>query len=351
MKFYYYLIGIVFLFFVNSIHLNAQNKDYYGFSKTFVYSGDSLKRGDASFYTLDFIPNSTNIIFALNSLNSKNTVQEEWFKIDINGNKIAQSIDSVTGGWRYNQKKMTFLNKVNPENFYVAGWYLDKLDQKHYLTLQKIDTSLNSKWKKIYALGPNDILYKNTTLALNQKHLLMCFIKAEKDATRPNGIKNALIGLWKMDTLGNIVWKKTIDSLEWNNAIDITHAHDGNLMICGRTSGYGVSTNGAGFIMKIDTAGNKIWHKVYNLPDYNGLEKIIATGDGHYICAGWARTPSTVIYMSHKMPNGAGRLLKIDENGNIIWDKIIDISDREESFRTLVLGNNGDIIAFGSSNK
>ena len=48
---------------------------------------------------------------------------------------------------------------------------------------------------------------------------------------------------------------------------------------------------------------------------------------------------------------GGGRVLKIDEQGNVIWDTVINDNPRGGSFWTVVLAQNGDVVAFGSSSK
>lgn len=151
----------------------------------------------------------------------------------------------------------------------------------------------------------------------------------------------------KLDTAGNVVWHKSVDSGQRNTVSHAIRAHDGNIMMCGTTTGYGITDNGAAWVMKVDTAGNKLWHKTYNLSGYDLLEKMTATTDGNYICVGGTVLPPQI----QDMPRGGGRVLKIDEDGELIWDTIINDNPRGGSFRTVVPAANGDVVAFGSTYK
>ncbi|HTO16080.1 MAG TPA: T9SS type A sorting domain-containing protein [Edaphocola sp.] len=344
MKIYYYLIGIIFCLLLIKINVNAQNKNYYGFSKTYFYSEDSLRRYGNFFYKNLLLQNSNNFIINATWLDSRGKRITEWIKIDSKGNVLRRETDSIENSSYMLGDIIIAQNGSN--SLFAPGWFYNKVTKISSSRIQKRDTTLNLIWEKDFSFGVDTSINKNTLLQLDDGSLIQIVNLALKDSIT-SSTRKLFIHLIKTDSLGNLIWRKEIDKNEWNNTNSAILGNDGNILFSSMTSGYGVSTVGAGFVMKIDTAGNKIWHKVYNLPDYNGLEKIIATDDGNYICAGWAR----VIPEISNMPNGAGRLLKIDEIGNIIWDKIIDFSDREESFRTLVLGNIGDIVAFGSTNK
>ncbi|HTO15676.1 MAG TPA: T9SS type A sorting domain-containing protein [Edaphocola sp.] len=347
MKFYYYIIGIVFLFFVKSIHLNAQNKDYYGFSKTFVYTGDSLRRFGGNFSNILYLNNSENLIFTNTSITLQNKHLNQWFKIDKNGSIIFQTTDSF--GYASNYYILDIEpNNNDPSSYFATGWYDNYIDKKRSVVIENRDTSLSLNWRKVITLNEDTVVMNTFILSFNKK-LLIGLNTGIIDSLNPGQYKKVFIWIWETDTLGNIIWKKTVEETEWNNLGGWLKTSDGNILIYGRTSGYGVSTStlASGYVMKIDTAGNKLWHKVYLLPEYNGIEKIIATADGNYICAGWGGIEPE----KEDMLNGVGRIIKINDQGNIIWDKIINISPRTETFWDIISTENNDLITIGASSK
>ncbi len=119
------------------------------------------------------------------------------------------------------------------------------------------------------------------------------------------------IPLIKLDSQGNIQWKKVLEA----NGTTITHSirqtNDGGYIICGSTV---LSTHKV-FLCKTDSSGNFQWVKAYGgtvNPDY-GFDAI-QTNDGGFIIAGYtlyfANTSLQDVY-----------LLKTDADGTLAWSK------------------------------
>lgn len=336
-KYYKSIIwGVLFVSF--SFSVAAQE----GYSKTFVYRGDTLRRTDHIFANFLYNEATGGIIVPHNSRTQQFQFLNRWLSLDANGNIRHQSIEEIPNISYYNTAVAYTYNST--ETFYATGYYWQQGDTFSTFFLQKKDTLLNTIWRQEYQLPFNGNI--STIIPLDEESILLqANIRRDSISLQYPAI-HTKVNLLKTDTAGNLLWHRVVDSNERNIVTNMIKARDGNIMICGRTLDYGI-TDGGAFVMKVDTAGNKLWHRVYDLPGFDGLEKMIATSDGNYICVGWESIASEI----SNMQNGVGRVLKIDEQGDIIWDKIINISPRSEEFRTVTEALNGDIIAFGGTYK
>jgi len=132
----------------------------------------------------------------------------------------------------------------------------------------------------------------------------------------------------KLDALGNKVWDRTFGgSAEdlCNGAVEVS---SGGYLI------YGVSFSPVDgdrtvqrkgisdyWIVRIDGNGNKLWDKAYGGDNHNYCNDVIVTEDGGYLLGGQSNSPMS----GDVSESGRGVedywILKIDANGNKLWDK------------------------------
>ena len=124
--------------------------------------------------------------------------------------------------------------------------------------------------------------------------------------------------LINMDSEGNTIWERTFDGSPIDEAFSFQQMDDGGYIIVGYTYPQGDHGEGAGdaWLIKSDSEGNKIWDRILGGSKVDVANSIQHTSDGEYIIAG-----STYSY-------GAGSrdawLIKIDSEGNRIWDKTFE---------------------------
>jgi PKD repeat protein len=112
----------------------------------------------------------------------------------------------------------------------------------------------------------------------------------------------------------------------------IGQTNDGGYFMCGRRNDFG---NGSDFfLIKLDDHGNLIWDRVLgtNVDDesWGGIQ---LSGGGFLL---WGVTDDT------PNPNGAGLLIMTDANGNVVWSKITNTSG-SDYFTAAYEVSNGDI--------
>lgn len=117
---------------------------------------------------------------------------------------------------------------------------------------------------------------------------------------------NALVV--KLDSAGNRVWgkrfagcMKDLPGGDWTEARAVRQTSDNGYVVAGYTN---CPKSWTAFVMKFDSAGNKLWDKAFN-PDGLGMqtESLQQTRDGGYILTGFRF------------------VIKLDSLGNIVWSK------------------------------
>lgn len=110
--------------------------------------------------------------------------------------------------------------------------------------------------------------------------------------------------------------------------VSIAEANDGNFLLCGRCSKK-VPYNGSYILMsdivvaKVNRSGDMIWHKSFggDREEYGYL--IMKTLDGNYLIGGKAESYSKDYYNDIY-------LVKIDDNGDMLWSKNYDAPEQQD---------------------
>ncbi len=139
--------------------------------------------------------------------------------------------------------------------------------------------------------------------------------------------ENARVIVVKTDKEGNLMWDKTIDGRAYNWGEDIIPADNGFII-----GGY--SENGEIFAVKIDENGEMIWNRVYRLKGSSFMMDMCEADDG-YLLAGITST---------KDHRDQAFIMKIDEDGNEIWNRTYG-GKYEEMLENIIKVEDGYIFA------
>jgi hypothetical protein len=158
--------------------------------------------------------------------------------------------------------------------------------------------------------------------------------------------------LVKTDANGDMRWNKTFGEYYNEVGYDIQQTSDSGYFIVGATNSYGTSpysTKELGrpapadtYLIKTDSNGNKVWDKIFGGTNIDMAFSGQQTSDGGYIVAGLTASL-----------NGNGvedvYLLKIDANGNKVWEKAFGRKNRSEVGYSVQQTTDGGYIIVGQT--
>lgn len=125
----------------------------------------------------------------------------------------------------------------------------------------------------------------------------------------------------KIDASGTVKWEFSLEGSSGDEAVYVVKANDGGYLIAGNTASYGAGWID-GWLIKIDDNGNKIWNKTYGGRQNDELCSIIPNGDG-YLIAGSTKS------------SGSGDwdywIFGIDNMGNLLWENTFGGSEEEKA--------------------
>ena len=220
-------------------------------------------------------------------------------KIDKKGNKIWEK----TFGGKYNDILFSIVNSGDG-GFIVAGGTESFGNRDYDAYLIKLDKNGNKIWEKTFGGKDNDMAFSIVNSSDGGFIVVggtFSFGKGEED-----------LYLIKIDKNGNKIWEKTFGGKEDEMALSIVKSLDGGFIVAGYTKSFGHGKKDT-YLIKIDKNGNKIWEKTFGGKDLDWANKIIKSKGGGLIVAGetW----------SFGHGKGDAYLIKIDKNGNKIWQK------------------------------
>ncbi|HNQ77644.1 MAG TPA: hypothetical protein PK802_07910 [Candidatus Cloacimonadota bacterium] len=177
-----------------------------------------------------------------------------------------------------------------------TGGYLD-------LCIAKMDSQLNLLWQRKFG-GTRDDFFGDAKQT-EDGGFIIC------------GSANSFGDDWgdydvcviKLDHLGDCLWQKTYGGGGRDVCNSIIQTNDGGYLIAGGTELNG----GGGWLIKLSPAGDIEWQKRFRAVEISWFRSLCQTTESSYLVAGY-------VY-STKWKNDDGYVIKLDQQGNIIWQK------------------------------
>lgn len=158
-------------------------------------------------------------------------------------------------------------------------------------------------------------------------------------STLSEGNSNGDLFLVKTDRDGNKLWKKSYGLENTERGNQILKTNDGNLYLLGSTESIG---NGKAdiFLLKVDLEGNLLWEKTFGSVEHEIPSHFIETSNSELcIAATQFKNNTSNIY-----------LIWTDLSGNFLREKIIGSSFNEGS-TSIIEATNKDLYVFGYSER
>lgn len=144
--------------------------------------------------------------------------------------------------------------------------------------------------------------------------------------------------LVRFSNTGDTLWTKHFGGTQIDLFKSIQITSDGGYIVCGEREPYWAGYY-RGWLLKLDMNGNVIWENMYG---FGGLMAVQETPNGNYIAAGTK-------FVSQAMLNDAW-ILKTDINGNVIYDQTYSISIKDDIVQSIQPTSDGGYILGGRSN-
>ncbi|WP_148206273.1 NHL repeat-containing protein [Thermococcus gammatolerans] len=192
----------------------------------------------------------------------------------------------------------------------------------------RLDENGNVKWQKTY--GGSSYDWGHAVAITDNGDVIVA------GSTDSFGTHEDVLVL-RLDTNGNVKWQKTYGGIRGDIAFAVAIAPNGDIIVTGHTKSFGDWDSDV-WVLRLDGNGNVKWQKTYGGSSDDDAYSVAIAPNGDIIVVG--RTWSF----------GAGEddvwVLRLDENGNVEWQKTYGGSDEEEAYAVAVAPN-GDIIVAG----
>ena len=211
-----------------------------------------------------------------------------------------------------------------PNGDLILGSRTGPISFRKYYELMKTDPRGNVIWSKV--LGGDTTAFLNRVVLLNDGGFLLVGNTGFL-RNKPYLIDNGDSWVVRTDSEGNTLWSKTIPSINLTEDInDAGVLSDGNIILVGSTSFPEVREQY--WIIKIDPQGNILWEKTLGGDREDSAKKLIVLPNDELLIAGLSSSDIS----GDKSENNKGRndfwVIKTDANANKIWD--ITLGTRSE---------------------
>lgn len=263
-------------------------------------------------------------------LNSKKPDSEEERGLDLS--RINKSGNIIWNKRLYEDDKnlrSSSLVQLSDGDYLIFNEDEQNFNAPNELHLSRVSTSGELIWSKLIentavsTLGPLlDFPEQEFLIGISERYL---------------GFQGTEVRVYKFDLEGNILWQKAIAEAGdiGTNSTHITKVQGDDLMVS-FSSGANV------VLMRMNTDGNVLWEKTFEGGPSDFSVGGIQTNDNQYL----------LLRNTASYGNGGFDLMltKVDQNGEIIWDKVYGGAKSDHADKVVEKAN-GDLVVIGNSNE
>ena len=256
------------------------------------------------------------------------------------------------------------ITKTSDEGYAILGYtqssdadLSNKTNESFDYWLLKYDLNDNLQWQQSYGGTDDDRGFDIIQTSDNGYAILGYSKSSDGDVTMNNGAQDFWIA--KLNSTGNISWQKSFGFAGADNGISLIQTNDGGYLLTGvldvsASGGEGNSKSylaklhagGDYWVIKIDASGNKEWSRYYGGSFTDTPYGAIQTQDNGYIIIG--SSDSDDVDISNNKGSYDFWIIKISENGTLIWEKSFGGSEIDEA-RAITASNDGNYIIVGDT--
>ena len=201
--------------------------------------------------------------------------------------------------------------------------------------------TVSAQLKMVHLGTPNAYEYGNSLTVLPEGSTLVCAIQYKSTRSADVDAGDAL--LIKLSSANKIIWAKKLSSSRRDKFTKATYDANGNIYVCGYMDLEYNSANGTGFVIKMDANGNVIWQRDFpNDMKGSSINDVVVLSNGNIALAG---NSSSFYNESNAL------LIVLNPKGELVFSKSYDLAyngspTKGDGFEKLV-EYNGRIYALG----
>lgn len=269
-------------------------------------------------------------------------------------------LGAITASYIYNYNGDTIYSKKiqkDSVNFYAGRFGSLKKNSNYGYSLGGSRSSLFNKYKSGLLVRFNDVMDTLWTKRYLIDTLFVAFYDCVETydggfamiGTKSISNTNDQIVLLKTDSLGNMLWYKYYGGLSDEAGMHLIQTPDSGLVLGGFSRSFNsqVAPYYAGdwYIIKTDSIGNTKWSKHIGNPSWDDgyVGSITLTNDTCLVLSGKYGIGED----SHGYELGKAWIVKMNMNGNIIWEKKYDNAGERTAFHNAIELEDGSLAAVG----
>lgn len=237
--------------------------------------------------------------------------------------------DKSLGGSNHDQSNSI---ATTSDSGYIIAGFTDSFDADYFII--KMDSGGNEEWSTQLGGYYDDYAYFVQQTLDNGFLVVGSSYSNDGDVTGHHGFEGEKTDYWivKLDSLGDLQWQKSFGGTGFDQALSSIQVDDGSYLIAGYSASFDgdvVGNHGSAdyWIIKIDTIGILIWQKCFGGTSTDNPYSLIGTEDDEIIVVGQSSSNNFDVSGNH---GGYDTwVVKIDNTGNLIWQKCFGGSDDE----------------------
>lgn len=159
-----------------------------------------------------------------------------------------------------------------------------------------------------------------------------------------NPIQHFDMWVLKLDSSGNMEWQSCIGRQYYDHAYDIAIVNDTNYLVCGETEQTNYTFDG--WLVKLDSQGEVIWEVILGGSGNDRFTKILKLNNGDYLVGGTTGSNNGNVSGNHGMNDVW--LTYVNSNGQVMWNRCFGGSD-SDIFNTALQTDNDNILIFANT--
>ena len=250
-------------------------------------------------------------------------------KLDNTGTKVWEK----TFGGAMNDEAHSII-QTSDDGYAVAGYTNSKGSGSRDFWVLKLNSTGRIVWEKTVGGSRGDRAYS--------------IIQTSDDGyavagyTHSKGSGGSDFWVLKLNSAGTEVWEKTFGGAMGDGARSIIQTSDDGYAVAGHT--YSKGRGGSDFwVLKLNSAGTEVWNETFGGTDVDFARSIIQTSDGGYAVAG---------YTYSKGSGGSDFwVLKLNSAGTKIWDKTFGGARNDVAYSIIQTSDGGYAVAGETNSK